>query len=133
MVVGGVLIWLVRVGAGWALQQEAMGFGDVTLMAMIGAFVGWQACVVIFFLAPFAALVYAILQRVLRRTGAIPYGPFLCLATLVTLWHWPRLWYQVIVYFEISWLVPSVLMMGMVMIAGMLLIWRQLRWRLFGF
>ena len=34
-----------------------MGFGDVTLLAMIGAFVGWQGVIVVFFLAPFAGAV----------------------------------------------------------------------------
>ena len=57
-----------------------MGFGDVTLMMMVGAFLGWQAGVVIFFLAPFAGLVVGVLQLVLRRDDEIPYGPFLCLA-----------------------------------------------------
>ena len=33
-----------------------MGFGDVNLMGMIGAFMGWQAAVLTFFLAPFFGL-----------------------------------------------------------------------------
>ena len=44
MAAGGGLVWLVRLIGGAALGREAMGFGDVTLMAMIGAFLGWQTC-----------------------------------------------------------------------------------------
>ena len=36
-----------------------MGLGDVTLMGMIGAFMGWQAAVLTFFLAPFIGLAQA--------------------------------------------------------------------------
>jgi prepilin signal peptidase PulO-like enzyme (type II secretory pathway) len=49
MAVGGGTIWAVRIVGTHALGQEAMGFGDVTLMAMIGAFTGWQPTLIIFF------------------------------------------------------------------------------------
>ena len=62
------------------LAARAMGFGDVTLMAMIGSFLGWQPCLVIFFLAPFAGLAIGLFSLVLHRQSEIPYGPFLCLA-----------------------------------------------------
>ena len=69
-----------------------MGFGDVTLMAMIGAFLGWQACLIVFFLAPLAGLVLGLVQLILRRGKHIPYGPFLCLAALATIVGWATIW-----------------------------------------
>jgi len=54
------MIWSVRIIGGWSLGREAMGFGDVTLLAMIGTFLGWQACLLVFFLAPFAGIVIGV-------------------------------------------------------------------------
>ena len=42
LLVGGAVIYAVRL-LGWILfRKEGMGLGDVTLVAMIGAFLGWQ-------------------------------------------------------------------------------------------
>jgi prepilin signal peptidase PulO-like enzyme (type II secretory pathway) len=92
MAIGGGMIWAVRVSGRIALRREAMGFGDVTLMAMLGAFLGWQACLMIFFLAPFAGLIVGVLTLVLRRDNVIPYGPFLCLAAAFVLVRWVDCW-----------------------------------------
>ncbi len=87
---------------GFVFRREAMGFGDVTLMGMIGAFLGWQAAVLTFFLAPFLGLAHAawkLLKYLKKRisggqlSGAdreIPYGPYLSMAaaTLFFLWKW---------------------------------------------
>ena len=43
-----------------------MGVGDVTLMGMIGAFLGWQPCLMIFFLAPFFGLLVGVLTILIR-------------------------------------------------------------------
>src|SRR5690606_20476073 len=42
IVIAGGVIWLIRIIGSWVFQQEAMGFGDVKLMAYIGGFIGWD-------------------------------------------------------------------------------------------
>lgn len=132
MLAGGALVWAVRIIGSWALRKEAMGFGDVTLMMMIGAFVGWQACVVIFFAAPVAGLLVGITQVVLRRGDEIPYGPFLCLATVGVIVFWARIWSRLQVMFEVTWLVPAALAVCIVMLGAMLVIWRNIKSAIFG-
>jgi prepilin signal peptidase PulO-like enzyme (type II secretory pathway) len=126
MVASGGLVWGVRIVGSAALQREAMGFGDVTLMAMIGAFLGWQPCFVIFFLAPFAGLVIGVLRLILFRDKEIPYGPFLCLATLFLIVRWFVIWDRTIPIFGLGWFVP-ILMIGCLGLMGLMLG----AWRLF--
>ena len=72
LVGSGGIVWAVRLIGTAALRREAMGFGDVTLMMMVGTFLGWQACLIAFFLAPFAGLVIGIVQFISRRDDVIP-------------------------------------------------------------
>ncbi len=133
MAVSGAMVWVVRLVGSWALGREAMGFGDVTLMMMVGAFVGWQAGVVIFFVAPFAALVVGVLQLVLHRDDVIPYGPFLCLGTLAVVVDWPFFWSLGLQdLFSMGWLMPAVLVVSFSMLGVMLLLWQQIKIFLFG-
>jgi leader peptidase (prepilin peptidase) / N-methyltransferase len=121
---GGGLIWVVRVIGTAVLKREAMGFGDVTLMAMIGAFVGWQAAIMIFFLAPFLGLAIGVVQRIANGEREIPYGPFLCLATVGVMVNWFATWDWARKIFEMGWLVPAVLAVCMVLLAALLLVVR---------
>lgn len=89
---GGGMIWIVRVMGAAALGREAMGFGDVMLMSMIGAFVGWQGALVVFFVAPLLGLVNGLVQWIVHRGHEIPYGPYLCLATLFVILKWAAVW-----------------------------------------
>jgi prepilin signal peptidase PulO-like enzyme (type II secretory pathway) len=91
---GGGMVWAIRIVASYAMQQEAMGFGDVTLMAMIGAFFGWQSSLLVFAIAPFAALVVVAGMFVLQRTNEIAFGPYLCVGALVLLFGWSSIWGQ---------------------------------------
>ena len=105
----GGIVWAVRLIGTAALRREAMGFGDVTLMMMIGTFLGWQAGLILFFLAPFAGLVIGLMQLVLRRDDVIPYGPFLCLAAAAVVVGWAPIWNWAQPIFGLGWLVPAML------------------------
>jgi leader peptidase (prepilin peptidase)/N-methyltransferase len=92
MAAGAALTWIVRTASQLMLGREALGFGDVTLMAMIGSFVGWQPILVIFSLAPICGLIVALGVRVLFSHKFVPYGPFLSSSTLVVLFLWRPIW-----------------------------------------
>jgi prepilin signal peptidase PulO-like enzyme (type II secretory pathway) len=89
--VGGGVVWAIRIVGSVAMRREALGFGDVTLMAMIGAFIGWQGAVMSFFLAPIAAIAIVLVYFMITRNSEIPFGPYLCVGTLLTIFWWDRL------------------------------------------
>jgi len=125
---GGGLIWAVRIIGYAVLRREAMGFGDVTLMAMIGSFLGWQSCLLIFFLAPIAGLVIGVIQVVFRRGSEIPYGPFLCLAAAVVMIRWQAFWeWMEMVLAVLGPLVPIFMVACLAAMALVLAVWRVLR------
>lgn len=86
---GGGVVWGVRILASIAFGKEAMGLGDVHLMAAVGAVVGWIAPTLAFFVAPFFGILVAIIGSIMpkgTRSGpahAIPYGPSLALASVL--------------------------------------------------
>lgn len=83
--VGGGIVWGVRIFGTLAFGKEAMGLGDVHLMAAVGACLGWIDPVIAFFLAAFVGVAWAILARVVggKLNRAMPYGPFLAVATVL--------------------------------------------------
>jgi len=124
---GGFIVWSVRVIGWYTLRREAMGFGDVTLMAMIGAFLGWQGCLVTFFLAPFAGLLVGVMQWVTKRENEIPYGPFLCLAALLTVVRWSAIWDYISPLCGLGWLLPAVVVVCLALMAALLLLMRFIK------
>jgi leader peptidase (prepilin peptidase) / N-methyltransferase len=126
MAVGGGVIWIVRIVGRAMLNQEAMGFGDVTLMSMIGAFLGWQSCLIIFFLAPFAALAVGLLRYFLVRDKEIPYGPFLCLASMAGILYWAEIWDWAVGIFALGWFVPLVMLACFAIMAPLLFLLRMI-------
>lgn len=132
LVVSGGIVWAVRIIGSAALGREAMGFGDVTLMMMVGVYVGWQAGLIAFFVAPFAGLIIGATQFVLRRDDEIPYGPFLCLATSWIVVAWGSIWSEAEGVFSMTWVVLVVLAVCLLMLGVMLGIWRVIKQRLLG-
>jgi leader peptidase (prepilin peptidase)/N-methyltransferase len=92
LVAGAGMTWLTRSIAQWVLRVEALGFGDVTLMAMLGSFLGWQPTVFVFLLAPVCGGLLALSLKVARGRRAFPYGPCLAASALAVLFTWRWLW-----------------------------------------
>jgi leader peptidase (prepilin peptidase)/N-methyltransferase len=66
-------------------ETESMGGGDVKLLAMIGAFLGWQKAILTFFLAPLFGALIGIINLIVKKDHTIPYGPFLGLGALLSI------------------------------------------------
>lgn len=90
---GGGILWAIAI-----LSKGGMGGGDIKLGAMIGAFLGWQPTLLTLLLAFFVGAVVGIILMLLKlfttksfkaawkkRKEFIPFGPYLALATLVTI------------------------------------------------
>ena len=83
---GGFFLWLVVVLGSKALKKEAMGLGDVKLLAAIGAFLGWKAVLFVVAVSSTLGSLYGgwMLLRGRQVWGSrLPYGPFLALAALL--------------------------------------------------
>jgi leader peptidase (prepilin peptidase)/N-methyltransferase len=127
MAVSGGIVWALRAGASRALGREAMGLGDVTLMAMVGAWLGWQACVLAFFMAAFIGLAHGLFQLARHRESELPFGPSLCLASTAVVAGWRSLWGAVGVHFEEPGQMAVVIGAVVVLTAVSLSLWRHLR------
>jgi prepilin signal peptidase PulO-like enzyme (type II secretory pathway) len=128
LVAGMAIVWSVRIFASLALQQEAMGFGDVTLMAMIGSFLGWQAALLVFFLSPAGAVFVAIAQWATTGRRDIAFGPYLCLAAVFVMVGWPVIWLRVADSLQVlGWIIPALFLACLALMCGMLMLWRIVR------
>lgn len=92
LLVGGGVTWGVRILGQLVLRREAMGFGDVILMAVIGSFLGWQPALMAFVLAPAFAILALPVQLLVHRDRYIPYGPYLSLGAVAVLMAFRPLW-----------------------------------------
>jgi leader peptidase (prepilin peptidase)/N-methyltransferase len=83
--VGGGALWLIGEAYFRFSGQEGMGGGDVKMLAMVGAFLGWKSVVLTLVLSSVAGSVIGVLLILTRRGGLkheLPYGTFLALAAL---------------------------------------------------
>jgi leader peptidase (prepilin peptidase)/N-methyltransferase len=84
-VAGGGVTWAIRWLGSMAFRREAMGFGDVKLMAMIGAFVGWRNALLTMLLGCALGAVIGGLGLLFGGARVIPFGPFLALGAVLTI------------------------------------------------
>ena len=92
LLTGASLTWLVRWVSHRILGYPALGFGDVTLMAMVGAFIGWQATLCVLAISPLTGIVIGMLVRLLTGRTFVAFGPYLALSAVLVMGTWRWLW-----------------------------------------
>ena len=91
LLVGGGGFLLLAYAGEFIFKKESMGGGDIKMAAMLGAFLGWQKLLLVFFLASLVAVLAFFVIRLLKPKSLadrlIPFGPFLVFAALVV-YYW---------------------------------------------
>ena len=98
LLVGGGILYFMAWISPYLFGKEGMGGGDIKLLAMIGAFLGWKpAILTIFFGGLLGAVVGVTLMgvRVITREAYLPFGPFLSLGAVVVILYGQEIltWY----------------------------------------
>lgn len=108
ILLGGGSLMLIALGYECVTKKEGMGFGDVKLLAMLGAFLGWPAIFPIIFIGSVLGTCVGIPLMLLKQADsrlALPFGPFLAVGALCHVFFVDRLdplmrWYaEVLTYF----------------------------------
>lgn len=94
---GGGSLYLIATLYALLRKKEGMGGGDIKLLGMIGAFIGWQGVVFTVFLASVTGMIIALPMMLRGGKGfgsEIPFGPFLAFGAACYVfwgqiaWHW---------------------------------------------
>lgn len=89
LLVGGGVLYLIALLGDWLFKKDSMGGGDIKMAAMLGAFLGWQKVIFIFFGAAAIGLLASIIimafSKKVRSSRIIPFGPFLAMAAYVAI------------------------------------------------
>jgi len=98
VIVGGGVLWLVAEGYYRIRREEGLGMGDVKMLAMVGAFVGWQLTLLTLMLASFAGAAIGLALIATQRGTmkyALPFGTFLAIGAAVAATAGPAIlqWY----------------------------------------
>jgi leader peptidase (prepilin peptidase) / N-methyltransferase len=98
--VGFGVLWLVGVAGTRMFKEEAMGGGDIKMMAMVGAFVGWSGVLLTIFLGALLGTLVFVPLSVVGRKKLVPFGVFLSLGAAATWLAGPALiaWYKAFVF-----------------------------------
>lgn len=82
---GGIFLYSIGILGKKTFKKEAMGGGDVKLLAMIGAFLGWQLVALTIFISALSGSIAGIIIKLKREESYIPYGPYLALGAVISL------------------------------------------------
>ncbi len=82
---GGGILWLLGLLGDFIFKKESMGGGDIKLLAMIGAFLGWKIALLSLPLASLAGAVVGIIIKLRTKESLIAFGPYLALGAIIGL------------------------------------------------
>jgi leader peptidase (prepilin peptidase)/N-methyltransferase len=88
VVLGGGILYAIAWGYYLWRREEGLGMGDVKMLAMIGAFLGWKAVLVTLVLSSFSGAVIGVSLIAAERGGmklALPFGTFLAIGATVAM------------------------------------------------
>ena len=94
---GGLPLLLIALFCTYVLKRDAMGGGDIKLMAFIGLIIGWQLTITAYIIGIFTGAIIGVVMMSTgkkKRTDAIPFGPFLSLGAILSVFfgyaiiHW---------------------------------------------
>lgn len=89
VLVGGGFLYLAGVLGEWAFKKEAMGGGDVKLLAMIGAVIGWPGVLWTIVVSALAGSVVGVWQKLRGGSSYLPFGPYLALGAFLFFFYGP--------------------------------------------
>jgi len=92
---GGGIFYAIAAGYYLLARRAGMGGGDIKLLAMIGAFLGWRSLPFVIFTSALLGSVIGIGAMIKQKKGGktvIPYGPFLAVASYLYLFFANEIW-----------------------------------------
>lgn len=95
LLLGGGIFYGIAAGYYLLARRAGMGGGDIKLLAMIGAFLGWRALPFVIFASALLGSVIGIGAMIKQKKGGktvIPYGPFLAVASYGYLFFADEIW-----------------------------------------
>lgn len=99
---GGGLLYLAAVFSLVFFKKEGMGGGDIKLLAMVGAFLGWELSILTIMIGAVLGAIVGltlIFMQIKQRTDYIPFGPYLALGAVLSLLYGDRIWAS---YFQLG-------------------------------
>jgi leader peptidase (prepilin peptidase)/N-methyltransferase len=94
LLLGGGILYVIAASYYLLTKREGMGGGDIKLLAMIGAFLGWQSLPFVIFSSSLLGSLVGIGAMLKQGKGGktvIPYGPFLSIAAMLFLYFQPEI------------------------------------------
>jgi len=106
LLIGGGVLYAIALSYFLLRKMDGMGGGDIKLLAMIGAWLGWQSLPFVIFASSFSGSLVGLIAMLYQKKGGrtrIPFGPFLSIAALFYLFFKEQILYFFNLYLSGQW------------------------------